>query len=399
MKLSKKIFFIYFSICFFTLMISSLAVGQTEEFDKKLEDLKKEKAEIIEKYDKKLEDFARQKTDLKTKISQKVGEARTAFKEAKENQDKGDYDTAYVKAERVKALKLEILELKEKLANIEKQEEETKIAKEEALKKNADAIAKVKEDKQKAIADAKRKADEEDARKKAEALAQAEAEAKALAEAKSKAEKRISKAKSMISQAEDQEADKLAQEELANAKASLLTAESSFEQEEYTGAYDHASESIKYSQACLDKIAEIRRKEEEDRLRREEIDRQRALLPILIEKGKYLIKTNYQVRLIPERRDCLWRIAEYEFIFNNPWKWPVIYQANKEQIKDPHMIFPGQLFDIPGLDENGNPLLSENKEFLKDSYNIRPSEIDTGFGPGSNTDGERENVPANSGVD
>ena len=85
--------------------------------------------------------------------------------------------------------------------------------------------------------------------------------------------------------------------------------------------------------------------------------------PQYIQKGNFLIRTNYTVRLIPERRDCLWRIAEYKFIYGDPWKWPVIYKANKEEIgSNPHLIFPGQVFDIPALDEQGNPLLPGAQE-------------------------------------
>jgi len=57
----------------------------------------------------------------------------------------------------------------------------------------------------------------------------------------------------------------------------------------------------------------------------------------------------YKVRLIPQRRDCLWRIAEYDFIYNDPWKWPAIWKANKEQIVDPDLIYPGQILKIPPL--------------------------------------------------
>lgn len=55
----------------------------------------------------------------------------------------------------------------------------------------------------------------------------------------------------------------------------------------------------------------------------------------------------YTVRLIPERRDCLWRIAEYPEIYGDPFQWPKIYSANRDQIKDPDLIFPGQVFQIP----------------------------------------------------
>jgi hypothetical protein len=58
------------------------------------------------------------------------------------------------------------------------------------------------------------------------------------------------------------------------------------------------------------------------------------------------------VRSIPGRSDCLWRIAEYPFIYNDPLKWPVIYEANKKSFRDPNnpnLIFPGQVLKIPAL--------------------------------------------------
>lgn len=62
------------------------------------------------------------------------------------------------------------------------------------------------------------------------------------------------------------------------------------------------------------------------------------------------IKTHYTVQLNPEKRDCLWRISEYDFIYNNPFYWPIIWKTNKEQILNPDLIYPGQKFAIPELD-------------------------------------------------
>ncbi len=64
------------------------------------------------------------------------------------------------------------------------------------------------------------------------------------------------------------------------------------------------------------------------------------------------LPATYKVRLIPERRDCLWRIAEYQFVYNNPYKWPVLYEANKKTFKDPsnpNLIFPDQVLTIPSI--------------------------------------------------
>ncbi len=44
--------------------------------------------------------------------------------------------------------------------------------------------------------------------------------------------------------------------------------------------------------------------------------------------------------------DCLWNIAKKDYIYNDPFKWPTIYEANKDKIKDPDLIYPNQVFKI-----------------------------------------------------
>ncbi|MEW6088902.1 MAG: LysM peptidoglycan-binding domain-containing protein [bacterium] len=45
--------------------------------------------------------------------------------------------------------------------------------------------------------------------------------------------------------------------------------------------------------------------------------------------------------------DCLWKIAGLDKIYGDPYQWPRIYKANKDQIKNPKLIYPYQIFDIP----------------------------------------------------
>lgn len=45
--------------------------------------------------------------------------------------------------------------------------------------------------------------------------------------------------------------------------------------------------------------------------------------------------------------ESLWRIAKYEAIYNDPSYWPLLYWDNRQQVKDPDLIFPGQELRIP----------------------------------------------------
>lgn len=45
--------------------------------------------------------------------------------------------------------------------------------------------------------------------------------------------------------------------------------------------------------------------------------------------------------------EYLWKIASYPEVYGNGTKWPLIYRANKDQIKDPDLIYPNQVLEIP----------------------------------------------------
>lgn len=51
------------------------------------------------------------------------------------------------------------------------------------------------------------------------------------------------------------------------------------------------------------------------------------------------------------RGDHLWGIAKKKEHYGNPFAWPKIYQANRDQIKNPDLIYPKQTFKIPNLTE------------------------------------------------
>lgn len=88
-----------------------------------------------------------------------------------------------------------------------------------------------------------------------------------------------------------------------------------------------------------------------------EIEAQKKVEYLRFEKRKHLKKTEGLVeekKKKPEMKehvvqfgDCLWKICQEAQVYNNPLIWPIVYKANRSQIRDPDLIYPGQRFIIP----------------------------------------------------
>lgn len=121
-----------------------------------------------------------------------------------------------------------------------------------------------------------------------------------------------------------------------------------------------------------DKRAEVEALENElNQLRKDKI----SLLPEFYNKiialakdikGLYREKkiTTYTVGTWSENRDCLWNIAGKQEIYNDPNLWPKIWQANTDQIRNPDVIFPGQVLTLPvNSPKNAEELKAERKYY------------------------------------
>ncbi len=55
----------------------------------------------------------------------------------------------------------------------------------------------------------------------------------------------------------------------------------------------------------------------------------------------------YVVKSWFENKDCLWNISGNVDIYGDPLQWPKIWQANSSIIRNPDIIHPGQVLQIP----------------------------------------------------
>jgi len=67
------------------------------------------------------------------------------------------------------------------------------------------------------------------------------------------------------------------------------------------------------------------------------------------------------------KADYLWKIAKKDEFYGNGFAWPVIYNANRDQIKNPDLIYPKQEFKIPNLSSE------EKAKYDKAKANYKPA--------------------------
>jgi tetratricopeptide (TPR) repeat protein len=64
------------------------------------------------------------------------------------------------------------------------------------------------------------------------------------------------------------------------------------------------------------------------------------------------LPAQYIVRSWDKYGDCFWNIAGRSWVYGDPHRWPILYQANRKKLPDPdnpNLIEPGMIMDIPSI--------------------------------------------------
>ena len=143
----------------------------------------------------------------------------------------------------------------------------------------------------------------------------------AMEQAKADGKTSIEQAQKHLKAAEKAESLQYAPDLYEAASSSLQQAQKAFQQKLFLKAKDLADKATKLA---------LRAKEAAIKVKKE-------LAATITKPSTYIVRSG----------DCLWIIAGYPQIYNNPYMWPLIYWANKAQTPDPDLIYAGQVLVIP----------------------------------------------------
>ncbi len=167
---------------------------------------------------------------------------------------------------------------------------------------------------------------------------------KVLGSLNQSAKEKIASAEGMYNQAKSSEGAGIAVDQLNGAGNALDLSKTLFKEGKYKESVAAAAESERLSKIVIDTKAKTEKVAA--------VVKGKGTGPIFSEE--YFI---YKVRYIPERRDCLWRIAEK--YYSNPYYWPHIYKSNSDKIYNPNLIWPDMLLKVPKMKKAGS---EEEKE-------------------------------------
>ncbi len=165
---------------------------------------------------------------------------------------------------------------------------------------------------------------------------------------------KLAEAEDVVSEAENSNGADAAEEDLAAAKEALNNAKMMKSSGSYEESITYANEAIRLGNSVIEegnKASVASNKGNEDT----DVDKDVAADDAKITKNKtksgFVSEDEdffyYKVRTWEKYEDCLSRIAnEY---YKNAKAWKGIYNANRDRIKNPHLIRPGWIIKVPKL--------------------------------------------------
>ncbi len=162
-------------------------------------------------------------------------------------------------------------------------------------------------------------------------------------------------ARMAVAEAEYVEAGRWAPEEFARASETLKEGEELLRQ----GDYELASVLLPRARE-LARQAQIRAEQEKiiyDRLREKSQETTPPATtapkatptrpPAKTKPADETLSPPLPVHVTVEGSQTLWVISSRKDVYDDPLLWPLLYQANRDQIRDPRQIHPGQILKIP----------------------------------------------------
>jgi nucleoid-associated protein YgaU len=146
----------------------------------------------------------------------------------------------------------------------------------------------------------------------------------------------IQAAEAAMSEAQRAEASRWAPEANQKAEEKLTEARRLVEQGDYSEAVPALAEAARLAAAATREAVDQKREAQEEE-ERAEAERKATEAELAAQRNSHTVV----------KGECLWRIAGYEQVYGDPYQWTRIYNANKDQIRDPDLIYPDQVFQIP----------------------------------------------------
>lgn len=162
------------------------------------------------------------------------------------------------------------------------------------------------------------------------------------------ADKRFAGFKRRGSQAEVQSIGEF----LRAAKEALTEAGTNLDEENYEESIAESKEALRLAQVVAEKTGTA-----------------------IAERSTETTSEGWKKYTVKKRRpaDTLWRISGLRETYGNPFLWKRIYEANRDKIKNPNLIYPGQVFDIP---PKSGPVTKPEKEEVENMDSDNSTDMD-----------------------